>query len=120
MIRLLLSDLRIWAGALVIAAGAAAVGLVVAARLETALAVRGIEGAAIASIASTVLVLGAVAGSVVLSSVTNLTVALQRRDYALWQLVGVRPASVQGVVLGQLALVGLLGGSAGSRCRVSG
>lgn len=118
MIRLVLADfaanLRIWFGAMVVAAGAAAVGLVVAAQIQTALVVRGLDGAAIASMASTVMVLGAVAGFVVLSSVTNLTVALQRREYALWQLVGIRPAYVRWVVLSQLVLVAVLGATVGA------
>ncbi|WP_436536268.1 FtsX-like permease family protein [Actinoplanes sp. HUAS TT8] len=118
MIRLVLADfvanLRLWFGAMVVAAGTAAVGLVVAAQIQTALTVRGLPGAAIASMAGTVLVLGTVAGLVVLSSVTNLTVALQQRDYALWQLVGIRPAYVGWVVLSQLALVAVIGAVAGT------
>lgn len=117
MIRLIWRDLlanaRIWAGALLVAAVTGAVGAVVAAEMQTAVEVRGLAGLALASISGTVLLLATVSALVVLSTVAGLTISLQQRTYALWQLIGIGPARVRIVVTTQLLIVAVLGGATG-------
>lgn len=117
MLRLVLGDLlanaRIWLGTLLIAAATAAVGAVAAADIRTAVATGGDAALALYGISGVVITLSTVTALVVVGAVANLTVALQQRAYALWQLVGVRPAYVRGIVTAQLALVALIGGIAG-------
>ncbi|MFX5937690.1 FtsX-like permease family protein, partial [Acinetobacter baumannii] len=50
---------------------------------------------------------------IVLNGTADQTVALQQRGYALWQLVGMRPAFVALVVLTQLGIVGAVGALVG-------
>jgi putative ABC transport system permease protein len=111
--RLLLADLvgnaRIWLGIAVVCAASAAVVAVAAATAAAAVRTDGDAGLALYGISGVMLLFTAVAAIVVLGSVAGLTVALHRRDHALWQLVGVRPGAVRVVVLVQLLLVGLLG-----------
>ncbi|WP_033337725.1 ABC transporter permease family protein [Catenuloplanes japonicus] len=107
------ANLRIWVGALLVAAATAAVGTVVAAEIQTAVEIGGMPGLALASVSGTVLLFGTVAAMIVLSSVTTLTVSLQQRAYALWQLIGIRPGHVRLVVTAQLVIVAVLGGIAG-------
>ncbi|MGJ6967715.1 FtsX-like permease family protein [Streptosporangium sp. G11] len=122
MLRLIFADLvanrRIWLGTVVIVAVTSAVTTTVASDIETAVHVGGAVGLALYAISGTVLAFVAVTAFVVLGAVLNLTVALQQRDYALWQLVGVRPAAVRAVVLAQLLVVGFVGAVAGSLAAV--
>jgi putative ABC transport system permease protein len=124
VLRLVLEDLRqntgIWVGALVISAATAAAGAVVAAMLETgfALVASGTEldllrAGGLATLATLVVVLTVIAVTAVLGSVTRLTIDLQRRGYALWQLVGVPSRTVTVVVRLQLAVVALVGSTIG-------
>ncbi|MGK5681157.1 hypothetical protein [Actinoplanes sp. URMC 104] len=117
MLRLILSDLvanaRIWLGALLVAAATAAVGAVVASDIQTAVAVGGSEALALYGISGTVAAFTVITALIVVGAVTNLTVTLQQRGYALWQLVGIRPGLVRLVVTTQLLLVSLLGSAAG-------
>lgn len=113
MLRLVLSDLlahlRIWVGMVVVSAAAALVTSVAAGDVETAVGLGGNVALALYAISGSVILFTTVAAVIVLSSVANLTVVLQQRDYALWQLVGVRPWSVRTIVLTQLVLVSLVG-----------
>jgi putative ABC transport system permease protein len=113
MLRLILSDLltsrRIWLGALVVSAATAVTIAVAASLIETGVRVGGSAGLALGALSGAVLIFSLVAAVIVLGTVANLTVALKRRDYALWQLVGVSPSRVGSVVSTQLFLVALLG-----------
>ena len=113
MLRLVLADLvanaRVWLGTLLVAAVTAAVGAVVAGDIATALEVGGNEALALYGIGGLIVVLTAVTALIVVGAVTGLTVTLQQRAYALWQLVGIRPVLVRAVVTAQLLIVSLLG-----------
>jgi putative ABC transport system permease protein len=113
MLKLIFSDLvanaRIWFGTLLIAAAAAAVGSVVAGDIATAISVGGTEALALYGISGTVTAFAVVTALIVVGSVAGLTVTLQQRGYALWQLVGIRPSLVRFVVTCQLLVVSLLG-----------
>ncbi|WP_250035688.1 FtsX-like permease family protein [Paractinoplanes maris] len=117
MPRLIVSDLiangRIWLGALLIAAATGLVGAVVASDIETASAAGGNDALALYGISGTVAAFTVVTALIVVGAVTNLTVTLQQRGYALWQLVGLRPGLVRLVVTTQLLVVSLAGGLAG-------
>ncbi|MEN2741067.1 FtsX-like permease family protein [Microbacterium sp. X-17] len=117
MIRLVLSDLtahaRVWFGVLAVTTATGFVGAVAAGLIETGIAYGGRVLSGLGSTSSAVIMFTAVTAVIVLGSTTNLTVALQRRDYALWQLVGVRPALVALAVLAQLGVVGAVGAFAG-------
>ncbi|PZF67691.1 hypothetical protein DEJ33_04290 [Curtobacterium sp. MCPF17_047] len=124
MLRLVLSDLRynvgIWIGALVVSAATAAAAAVAAGMLETGFVlVQGggerdlLRAGGLATLASLVVVLTVVAVTAVLGSVTRLTIDLQRRGYALWQLVGVPSGTVTLVVRLQLGVVALIGSTIG-------
>lgn len=114
VVRDLLAHLRIWLGVAVVAAATAVVGATAAGDIETAAALGGDVALALYAISGSVVVLTAVAAVIVLSSVANLTVVLQQRDHALWQLVGVRPGAVRTVVSVQLVLVALAGALVGT------
>jgi putative ABC transport system permease protein len=117
LVRDLVTNARIWLGlALVCAAGAVAVA-VSASIAESAYRTPGNVGLALYGISGVLLLFTAVAAVVVLGSVAGLTVALHRRDHALWQLVGVRPGAIRVIVLAQLLAVGVLGAVLG--CLVS-
>lgn len=124
MLRLVLSDLRqnagIWIGALVVSAATAAASAIAAGMLETGFAIIGsgrptdlLRAGGLTTLASLVVVLTIVAVTAVLGSVTRLTIDLQRRGYALWQLVGVPSRTVTVVVRLQLAVVALVGSTIG-------
>ncbi|BCY11616.1 hypothetical protein [Actinoplanes sp. L3-i22] len=105
----LLANLRVWVGALLVAVATAAVGAVVAAGIETAVVIGGQDALALYGISGTVLAFTAVTTLIVTGTVANLTVALQQRVYALWQLAGVGPGLVRAVVTTQLAIVAVAG-----------
>ena len=117
MIRLLLSDLaahtRVWLGILAVAVAAGFVAAMTAGLIETGLAHGGRVQEGLASTGSAVIMFTSIAALIVLSSAANLTIALQQRSYALWQLIGIRPALVGMVVLAQLGIVGALGAAIG-------
>lgn len=118
MIRLVLSDLvahaRVWLGILVVTVAAGFVAAMAAGLVETGLVHGGEVLEGLVSTSSAVIVFSAVAALIVLGSSANLTVALQQRSYALWQLVGIRPGLVAVVVLAQLGIVGAVGAASGS------
>lgn len=122
MFRLLLSDLvlnaRIWIGALCVAAATAAAGSAAAGLIETGIGLGFLQAAGLSVLGSALILFTVISAVVVLSSVTRLTVALQRRGYALWQLVGIPPRTIVVIVRTQLVLVAALGASLG--CLVAG
>ncbi|WP_250009258.1 hypothetical protein [Actinoplanes sp. M2I2] len=117
MLRLIVSDLlanaRIWLGTLLIATATAAVGAVAASDIQTAIEAGGTVALALYAISGVMIAFTTITALIVAGSVAGLTVSLQLRAYALWQLVGVRPAYVRIVVTTQLALVALIGGTLG-------
>lgn len=118
MIRLALSDLaahaRVWIGFLAVTITTGFVATIAAGLLETGIVHGGRVAEGLSSTSSAVIIFSAVTALIVLSSTSNLTVALQQRSYALWQLVGVRPAIVGAVVLAQLGIVGIIGALVGA------
>ena len=118
MIRLVFRDLvanvPIWLGALVVAAAAGAAVSVAAGLVTSGFGLEFVYAAGLASLASISTVLTIVSIVAVLGSVTRLTVDLQRRSYALWQLVGVSAARVTWIVRAQLTIVALIGSTLGT------
>lgn len=118
MTRLILSDLtahtRVWLGVLAVAIVAGFVGAIAAGLIETGVFHGGRVLEGLSSTSAAVIMFTSITALIVLSSTADLTVALQKRSYALWQIVGIPPSLVGAVVLGQLALVGALGAIAGS------
>ncbi|MEU4015734.1 FtsX-like permease family protein [Microbacterium sp. NPDC028030] len=117
MIRLVLSDLvrqsRVWLGVLFVIIATGFVGAITAGLLETGSVHGGAVQEGLSSTASAVIMFTVITALVVLGSAANLTISLQLRTYALWQLVGVRPVLVGVVVLAQLGIVGLVGAFVG-------
>lgn len=113
MIRLVLSDLvahaRVWLGTLAVTIASGFVAAIAAGLIETGAVHGGRVQEGLASTSAAVITFTAVTALIVLSSTANLTVALQQRSYALWQIVGIRPALVGLVVLAQLGIVGFVG-----------
>ncbi|WP_433132506.1 hypothetical protein ACQPWW_13320 [Micromonospora sp. CA-240977] len=109
----LLDNARIWFGLFAVTALTAVVTAVVAAAIETGVVVGGFVALALYAISGTMLMFGAVTAFVVLGSVAGLAVTLQQRAYALWQVIGLRPAHVRRIVLAQVAIVALAGGMSG-------
>ncbi|PRB13416.1 FtsX-like permease family protein [Microbacterium sp. MYb62] len=118
MIRLIVSDLvahaRIWLGVAAVTIATGFVGAIAAGLLETGAFHGGAVNEGLSSTSSAVIMFTAVTALIVLSSTATLTISLQVRGYALWQLVGVRPGLVSLVVLAQLGIIGVLGGLIGS------
>lgn len=118
MIRLIFSDLlghaRVWVGALAVVSAVGFIAAIAAGLIETGLSHDGDMQEMLVSMGGGALTFAAIAALVVLASTANLTVALQQRSYALWQLVGIRPRLVTAVVLTQLVIVGVCGGLIGS------
>lgn len=118
MIKLAFSDLRdhaaTWIGAFVVAVACGYVGGWAASFSATARMCTGSLSRNFEQVGVMVLVFSLVAAVAVLVSAANLTVAAQRRSYALWQLANVRPRLVSAVVLVQLAAVGALGAVVGT------
>ncbi|WP_250032207.1 FtsX-like permease family protein [Paractinoplanes maris] len=117
MLRLVYSDLlesvRVWLGIVVVSAAAAMVGAVVATTVETGVAAGGNTALALYAISGTMTVLSLASGFVVLSSVSGLVTTLKQRDYAVWQLAGLRARQIRAVVYAQLATLALIGSVAG-------
>lgn len=117
MIRLIgadvLHNVRIWAGAFAVTVVAGFVGTFAASLIDTGQRYEGDVRLFLSGGSMALLMFTSITAVIVLSSISNLTVALQRRSYALWQLIGVRPARVARVVMAQLLLVTVLGGVTG-------
>jgi putative ABC transport system permease protein len=104
---------RLWWAAAAAILAAAIVAALDASLVATAATVGGRRGSDLASANSLIIMFNGVTAIVVVSSVSTLAVALQRRQHALWQLVGVTPRRVSGIVLGQVAVLGMFCAVAG-------
>lgn len=117
MTRLILSELlnsaRVWAGVLALSVVTGAVGFVAAAFVVSGGHATGDGRQLTASAGQMLIAFTSISALVGLAGASNLTVALQRRSLALWQLAGVRPAIVGFAVLAQLAIVGAVGAGIG-------
>lgn len=110
----LLANLRIWAGLLLVTLLAAFLGALTAGFLESGIRAGGLTALATAGISGVVIVFALVASVIVLGSVAGLTVSLQQREYALWQVVGLTPGRVRGVVFAQVLLASVVAASVGA------
>lgn len=117
MIRLILAELarsaRVWTGLFVLSAVTGAVGLLGVSLLVSSGHYSGDTRQLSASSGQMVLTFTSISVFVGLAGAANLTVAIQRRSFALWQIVGVRPSLVGLVVLAQLAIIGAAGAATG-------
>ncbi|MBW1638016.1 hypothetical protein G3H63_02815 [Microbacterium resistens] len=117
MIRLTVADLvrqaRIWSGLFLLTIVVGFVAGFAAMLVETGLVQGGAVRQTLDGASSMVLVFTGISAVVVIAGAANLTVALQQRGYALWQVVGVSPSRVGVVVRAQLGLVGIGGGLLG-------
>lgn len=117
MIRLLVGELRAdwrsWAGLVLVAAVAGLAIGVGGSFLETGIAVGGRMGAGISGVSSMILVFSGVSAIAVTGAVARLAVDLGRAGYARWQLCGVTPFQTAAVVLGQVAVLCVLGAASG-------
>lgn len=107
------SQWRTWAGVFVLATAAGFVLAVGASIADTGSALGGQFQENLSGVAATILLFSGVAAIAVLSSVATLTVTLQQRSYALWQLIGARPLTVGIIVLLQLLVVSIVGATLG-------
>ncbi len=116
MLGLMWADLRFniwrWLGPLVVITATAAVFVFFASVLETSATLEPpptgfAEGSRI------LIVFNEASAIIVLNSVTNLSVAINSRAYALWQLVGIQPATIRMIVTSQLLVLSLVGSLAG-------
>lgn len=118
MMRLVFSDLRnhaaAWIGAFVIAVACGFIGGCIVSFQETAAYYPEGPHWSLMNAASMMLTFSTPAGIAVLIAAANLTVSVQRRSYALWQLANVKPTFVSGVVLAQLVIVSFLGSVCGT------
>ena len=113
MMRLVFSDLRdhaaTWLGAFFVAVGCGYIGGWAASIAATLAPYPNLQ-----TLVWEVIVFSSFAAVAVLVSAANLTVSVQRRSYALWQLANVDPRLVSAVVLAQLVVVALLGAVCGT------
>lgn len=110
----LLGDLRLWWGTFFVLVAAGAIAGVPATLIETAVGEDGFLRLGILAVASTALALSTVSLVLVLSSTVRTLVELRRRTFALWLLVGMQPAQVAVVVVGEVALVASAGAGVGA------
>ena len=113
MIRLVFADLRdhatTWLGAFFVAVGCGYIGGWAASLAATAERYPNFQ-----DLSWMMLIFSSFAAVAVLVSAANLTVSVQRRSYALWQLANMSPVRVSAVVLAQLVVVALLGAVCGT------
>lgn len=113
MIRLIFGDLatraRIWMGVVIVTTTTGGIGAVSAGLIETGNHYGGDIQDDLSGASTLLIVLSTATALIVLRSTADLTVALQQRSYALWQLAGLSPFRVASIVLTQLAIVGTLG-----------
>jgi putative ABC transport system permease protein len=110
----LVSNMPIWLGALVVTAAAGAAVSVAAGLVTSGFGLGFVYAVGLATLAFIATVLTIISIVAVLGNVTRLTVDLQRRSYALWQLVGVPAARVTWIVRTQLTVVAVLGSTLGT------
>ncbi|MFD3444549.1 FtsX-like permease family protein [Microbacteriaceae bacterium 4G12] len=118
MLRLVFADLlanaRVWTGLVVVAVLSSLLGGLTAGFIESGVRQGGVTALATFAISGVVILFATIAAVVVMSSVASLTVSLQQRAYALWQVVGISPALVRFVVLAQVAVTSTAGASVGA------
>lgn len=118
MLKLVFSDLRAnkatWVGAFLVAMACGYIGGWVVSILATAQFYTDSVYRNVNQAGTILFLFSVVAGLAVIAAVANLTVAAQRRSYALWQLVNVSSRTVTAVVLAQLAVVAVLGAMCGT------
>lgn len=123
MIRLIVGDLvaqsRVWAGMLAVVIATGFVAAIAAGLIETGATHGGRVQDGLSSTSGAVIVFTTATALIVLSGSANLTVSLHQRGYALWQIVGIRPALVGLVVLVQLVIIALVGAGIGFLIAVS-
>ncbi|MGO4299076.1 FtsX-like permease family protein [Leifsonia sp. RAF41] len=117
MIRLIAGDLRatvrLWISAFGIAAGAAIAYSIPASLIGGAIRAGGLASLALASISGVVILFSTLAVAIVAGSSMQLHVAVRRRSFGLWSVVGLSPTAIARVVTTELAAVSLLGTSCG-------
>ncbi|MDQ0645738.1 FtsX-like permease family protein [Microbacterium murale] len=117
MIRLVFGDLlaqsRVWTGMTAVVVATGFVAAIAAGLIETGAVHGGKVQEGLSSTSGAVIIFTTATALIVLSGAANLTVSLQQRGYALWQVVGIRPALVGLVVYVQLGIVALVGAGAG-------
>ena len=127
MTRLLLADLRhhagtwTWTAVVAVVAGACVSGqlMVMRGSLVSARAVGDASLIEAASVVSSFIIASVVlAAAAVLSSTSALAVTERERDHGLWRALGMRPGTLRAVVLGQLAVIGVLGALVGTAAGV--
>ena len=118
MLRLIFADLvanaRIWLGVFALTVTAGGIGGIAASLTESGIVAGGAVQEGLAGITAAVAVFSGVTALAVLGSTATLTVTLQQRGYALWQLVGIPPTMIGLVVLAQLFVVAVIGATVGS------
>ena len=107
------SQWRAWVGVFILAVAAGFVLAIGASIADTGAELGGKFQGILSGAAATILMFSGVSALAVLSSVATLTVTLQQRSYALWQLIGARPRTVGIIVLLQLLIVSLVGAALG-------
>ncbi len=116
VLRLIFTDLRLdiwrWLGPLVVITAASAVTLFFVSAIATVVNLETPQSGVAQGILVLIFFNGASA-IIVLNSVTNLSVAINDRAYALWQLAGIEPAAIRMIVTSQLLILSLVGSLAG-------
>ncbi|MFD4957884.1 FtsX-like permease family protein [Microbacterium sp. NPDC058389] len=118
MITLVFADVvrgyRVWLGLAAVAAAVAAAFTYVACTLTSAAANPGDLGALIAATSVAVVFFTVVAGIVVIGSISGLVVSVQRRQIALWQLIGLSPRAVFWTFAAQILVTATAGAAVGA------
>lgn len=118
MLHLVLAELRatavVWVGVGAVTGTAGYAAGLVASLVTTAGDLEGTSALALYGISGTAFAFTAIAVVVTVASVSELTLALLRRRFALWLLAGVTPAGLTIAALTQLAIVAVLGASTGA------
>lgn len=124
MITLVFADVvrgyRVWVGLLAVAAAVSAAFTYVACTLTSAAANPGDLGALIAATSVAVVFFTVVAGIVVIGSISGLVVTVQRRQIALWQLIGLSPRAVFWTFAAQIMVTATVGAAVGAVLGVAG
>ncbi|GAA4727824.1 hypothetical protein GCM10023216_18790 [Isoptericola chiayiensis] len=118
MLHLVLAELLaaavLWVGVGAVTGTAGYTAGLVASLVTTARDLEGTSELALYGISGTAIAFTAIAIVVTVASVSELTLALLRRRFALWILAGVTPAGLTTAALTQLAIVAVLGASTGA------
>lgn len=118
MLHLVLAELRVttvvWVGIGAVTGTTGYAAGLVASLATTARDLEGTSALALYGISGTAIAFTAIAVVVTVASVSELTLALLRRRFALWLLAGVTPVGLTIAALTQLAIVAILGASTGT------